>query len=221
LSAPQTVTISNTGARALSVDDPSFRGADPGDFVVTSNGCLHPVAVGQSCRLTVAFAPQATGGRTATLTIPTSDLANSPTEIPLSGTGASPSRLTGTTMTCSTAGVVTTKTTCTYTYTYSGAPTGPTGATVTCTSGLLSKTTSCTSTYTYAASNALTAMRSAARATTNIKGRTRVVGTGSIRRHRLRLHFKHLKRGHYRLTLWRLVRHGRPLMIGRTTLAVR
>jgi hypothetical protein len=125
-------------------------------------------------------------------------------------------------MTCSTTGTLQIKTTCTYEYTYSGAPTGTIGATVTCTtSGLLTKSTACTSSYTYAASNAATAMRASARATTDIRGRTTVVGTGTIRHHRLTLRFRRLKRGRHPLTLWRLVRHGRPVMIGRTTLAVR
>lgn len=52
-------------------------------------------------------------------------------------------------------------------------------------------------------------------------GESNLDGSGSIRHHRLKLHFTHLKRGHDRLKLWRLVRLGRRVMIGRTTLAVR
>jgi hypothetical protein len=85
LSQPRTLTITNAGQRDLSVLGLSFSGADPGDFIVGANGCLGPVAPAESCRLTVAFAPQAAGSRSATLQIATNDYANSPLQVPLSG----------------------------------------------------------------------------------------------------------------------------------------
>jgi virginiamycin B lyase len=92
LSAPRTLTISNSGQRDLSIAGVSFTGADPSDFAITSNGCIGSVAPGESCTLTVGFAPQAQGARSATLQIATNDYANSPLQVPLSGTGAGPNQ---------------------------------------------------------------------------------------------------------------------------------
>ncbi|HJS96113.1 MAG TPA: choice-of-anchor D domain-containing protein [Solirubrobacteraceae bacterium] len=221
LSSPQVITVSNAGENELDVHGLTLSGVDPGDFLVTSNGCLGPVAVGGSCQLTVAFAPQATGARSATLDIASTDYANSPTQIPLTGTGASPSVLIGSSSTCSSSGILTVTTTCTSAYAYSGAPAGPTGGTVVCTTSRLRKTTTCTVTYSYAKRSAAAAGHARARATAVIHGRRVVVGRGRIRGHRVKLHLKRLKRGRYRLTLWRLVRHARPIVIGHRTLVVR
>jgi hypothetical protein len=90
LGPPVTLTLANTGQRDLSVSALSFTGADPGDFPVSADSCLGPVAPGQSCQLTVQFAPQAPGARSATLQIATNDYANSPLQVPLSGTGGQP-----------------------------------------------------------------------------------------------------------------------------------
>ena len=89
LSAPMTVTVSNVGQRNLSLSGLSFAGSDPGDFIVSSNGCLGSVAPGESCQLTVSFVPQAQGARSATLQIVSNDYANSPLSLALSGTGGS------------------------------------------------------------------------------------------------------------------------------------
>jgi hypothetical protein len=83
------LTISNPGRRDLSLSGLSFTGPDPGDFVISSNSCLGNVAPGESCQLTISFAPQAPGSRTATLQIATDDYANSPLQVSLSGTGGS------------------------------------------------------------------------------------------------------------------------------------
>ncbi len=85
LGPPRTLTITNAGQQDLSLSGLSFSGANPGDFIVGANGCLGPVAPGESCRLSVAFAPQAAGSRSATLQIATNDYANSPLQVPLSG----------------------------------------------------------------------------------------------------------------------------------------
>jgi HYDIN/CFA65/VesB-like, Ig-like domain len=90
LSVPETVTISNTGQADLSIDALSLAGPDPGDFPVTSNGCLAPISPGQSCQLTIGFAPQTEGSRSATLEIASNDFANSPHDVPLSGTAVAP-----------------------------------------------------------------------------------------------------------------------------------
>jgi hypothetical protein len=86
ISASQAVTITNTGGASLAVSGLTFAGSDPGDFILTSNGCMGQIAPGQSCRLTVAFAPQAQGARSATLDIASND-PNSPATVTLTGTG--------------------------------------------------------------------------------------------------------------------------------------
>jgi virginiamycin B lyase len=87
LSAPQTLTVSNTGQVDLTISGLSFSGADPGDFVIGSNSCLGSIAPGESCQLQVSFAPGGQGARSATLLIASNDNANSPLSVPLSGTG--------------------------------------------------------------------------------------------------------------------------------------
>lgn len=86
LSAPQTVTVSDTGSGPLAVASITFGGSDPQDFVLTSDGCIGQVLAGASCTLTVAFAPQAQGARSATLVVASND-PKSPATITLSGTG--------------------------------------------------------------------------------------------------------------------------------------
>jgi hypothetical protein len=89
LSPSLTLTVSNGGQRNLSIAGLSFSGSDPADFLISSNGCLGSVAPGESCTLTVTFAPQAQGVRSATLQIASNDYADSPLSVPLSGTGDS------------------------------------------------------------------------------------------------------------------------------------
>jgi hypothetical protein len=87
LSAPTTLTVTNSGQRDLSIAGLTFDGADPGDFRVTSDSCPANVAPGESCQIGVSFTPQAQGARSATLRIATTDYASSPLDVPLSGTG--------------------------------------------------------------------------------------------------------------------------------------
>jgi hypothetical protein len=191
LSSPQILTLSNAGENELDVHGLTFSGADPGDFVVSGNTCRGDIEPGGSCQVLVSFAPQGTGSRSATLDIASTDYANSPTQIPLSGTGAS-------------------------------SQFGPTSASISCTtSGVLTKTSTCTVTYTYGASSSASAGAARVEAVATMHGRRRVVGTGKIRHHRMTLHFRHLRRGRYRLTLLRMRPHHRPQVIGHTTLYVR
>ena len=89
LSAPETLTVSNAGQQNLSITGLTFTGSDPGDFTVSSNACLGAVAPGERCQITVQFAPQGQGARSATLQIQSNDYANSPLAVPVSGTGGS------------------------------------------------------------------------------------------------------------------------------------
>jgi sugar lactone lactonase YvrE len=86
-SAPQTVTLTNTGAVALNVSDISASG----DFSQTNN-CGGSVAAGSSCTINVTFSPTATGSLTGTLTITdnTIGLAGSTQSVDLTGTGTAP-----------------------------------------------------------------------------------------------------------------------------------
>ena len=85
ISAPQTVTVSNTGTGQLFVTGLTFTGTDPQDYLVTSNGCLGPIAAGASCQISVSFAPQEHGASSASLQIASND-PNTPATVKLSGT---------------------------------------------------------------------------------------------------------------------------------------
>jgi F5/8 type C domain/Abnormal spindle-like microcephaly-assoc'd, ASPM-SPD-2-Hydin len=81
-SAPQPVTITNSGSAAAPVDSI----AASGDFSQTNN-CGSSIAAGASCTVNVTFTPTATGSRSGNLTITTSGVSNT---VPLSGTGVAP-----------------------------------------------------------------------------------------------------------------------------------
>ena len=80
------MTVTNTGLGPLVVTGLTFAGADPQDYLVTSNECLGPIASGAICVVGVAFAPQAQGASSATLQIASND-PNGPASVSLSGTG--------------------------------------------------------------------------------------------------------------------------------------
>lgn len=86
-SAPQTVTVSNTGNRSLSISSIGLTGANTGDFA-ESNNCGYSVGAGRSCAISVTFRPAASGSFTAAVTL--SDSASGSTQtVNLSGTGSS------------------------------------------------------------------------------------------------------------------------------------
>jgi hypothetical protein len=80
-SAPQTVTLTNTGGANLAISSISTSG----DFS-QNNTCGASIGAGASCAILVTFAPTATGPRVGTLTI-SDNAANSPQTISLTGTG--------------------------------------------------------------------------------------------------------------------------------------
>jgi hypothetical protein len=80
-SAPQSVTLSNTGNAALSITSI----VASGDFA-QSNTCGSSVAASASCSISVTFTPSTTGQRTGTITI-SDNASNSPQSVGLSGTG--------------------------------------------------------------------------------------------------------------------------------------
>src|SRR5262249_49824374 len=67
-SAPQVVTLTNTGAVSLTISSIAVSGADSEDFGQT-NTCGSHLPPGASCTISVTFAPTQTGPRTASLTI--------------------------------------------------------------------------------------------------------------------------------------------------------
>jgi hypothetical protein len=84
-SSAQTVTITNTSTATISFTSATLSGPNSGDFSET-NTCGKHIVGGASCTVTVTFEPQATGSRTATLTLTDLD-PSSPQTVPLSGTG--------------------------------------------------------------------------------------------------------------------------------------
>jgi hypothetical protein len=83
-STPQPVTVTNTGAEALSISSLTISYG-----WTQSNNCLPSVAANASCTINVSFQPTAAGSQTGTLTL--TDLAlDSPQTVSLSGTGVVP-----------------------------------------------------------------------------------------------------------------------------------
>jgi hypothetical protein len=93
LSAPQTITITNKGGNPLLIDGTTFAGSTsplgtdhPEDFLIGSSSCMGPTVFESTCQLTVRFAPQGEGTRTATLQI-AGNAGAGPTVVTLTGTG--------------------------------------------------------------------------------------------------------------------------------------
>ena len=88
-SAPQTVTIKNTGTGPLSFTGTgiTIAGANAADFAIVGAGdtCSAPLAAGATCSFNVVYNPAAAGTSTATIVVADS-VPSSPQLIPLSGT---------------------------------------------------------------------------------------------------------------------------------------
>ena len=86
-SAPQRITVTNTGSKPLYVNSAALSGDAPGDFVLGKDTCTGAtVAAGKSCVLDVVLAPAATEPRRATLTL-THSAVDSPKTVELTGSG--------------------------------------------------------------------------------------------------------------------------------------
>jgi sugar lactone lactonase YvrE len=97
-SAPQTVTVKNTGTGPLSFTGTgiTIAGANAADFGIVAAGdtCSAPLAAGATCTFNVVYNPAAAGTSTATIVVADS-VPSSPQLIPLSGTAtATPPALT-------------------------------------------------------------------------------------------------------------------------------
>jgi hypothetical protein len=84
-SAPQTITVSNSGNGPLVISGISMTGVNASDFGQT-NDCGSALAAGATCTIGVTFTPTNTGTRTAAVSIADNDPSSSPT-VGLTGTG--------------------------------------------------------------------------------------------------------------------------------------
>jgi hypothetical protein len=84
-SAPQNVTLTNTGSTQLNFKGISISGVNQADFSET-NTCGTSIAAKASCTITVTFTPTATGTRKAAVSI-SDDGGSSPQAVGLTGTG--------------------------------------------------------------------------------------------------------------------------------------
>jgi len=86
-SASQIVTVTNTGAAAISIVEIAVGGPNPASFVFANN-CITSLAPGNTCTIHRHFAPTTTGPLTAYITVTSSP--HSPQTITLTGTGVEP-----------------------------------------------------------------------------------------------------------------------------------
>src|SRR5437764_249927 len=86
-SAPQSITVTNTGDAPLFINSAATRGADPLDFTEVNDGCSGlTLAPGTSCSVSITFSPTASGTRSGSLIV-TDNAVNSPQTAALTGTG--------------------------------------------------------------------------------------------------------------------------------------
>ncbi|HEV2464435.1 MAG TPA: choice-of-anchor D domain-containing protein [Acidobacteriaceae bacterium] len=85
----KTVTLTNSGSAAITINSIGITGTNPADFGVRSNTCGTTVAASASCTATIVFKPTTSGTRTATLNFNDSDSA-SPQQVSLTGLGTAP-----------------------------------------------------------------------------------------------------------------------------------
>ena len=82
-SGSQTIAVYNTGSAPLNISDVTTTTTE---FTATRSCIVSPIAAGSYCQISVQFAPQATGTRTAAVQI-TDDASGSPHSVALSGNG--------------------------------------------------------------------------------------------------------------------------------------
>src|SRR5919198_892415 len=84
-SAPQSVTVANTGNASLFINSAAV--PNTLDFTEVGDHCSGlTLAAGASCSVSITFSPTATGTRSAAFTL-TDNAANSPQTVPITGTG--------------------------------------------------------------------------------------------------------------------------------------
>src|SRR4051795_12710694 len=86
-SAPQSITITNTGSASLFINSAATRGADALDFTQVDDGCSGlTLPAGSSCSVSITFSPTATGARSGTFIL-TDNAPASPQTVPITGPG--------------------------------------------------------------------------------------------------------------------------------------
>jgi len=89
-SGPRAVSVTNSGSGFLRISSATLGGANAADFAIAADACSgRTLLVGESCQVSVAFSPGATGARAATLAI-ADDAPGSPHTVALSGAGTTP-----------------------------------------------------------------------------------------------------------------------------------
>ena len=89
-SAPQDVTLTNTGTAALSISSIAFTGSGAADFSQTNNCPMSSgatLSAGATCEIGVVFKPTASGNLSAALTV-TDNAPGSPHSVSVSGAGS-------------------------------------------------------------------------------------------------------------------------------------
>jgi hypothetical protein len=84
-SAARSVTVTNTGVAALTINNVALGGTNPGQFNRV-NGCPASLTAGSSCTVSVTFRPTSAGPKAAVLNVTVAAPATSQA-VPLSGTG--------------------------------------------------------------------------------------------------------------------------------------
>ena len=92
-SAPQTLTVRNTGGAPLADVGFQITGLSAGSFSTGSTTCGTTLANGGSCTVQVVFTPIASGGSTASLAISSSTSGVTAATVPLTGTSQNPAGL--------------------------------------------------------------------------------------------------------------------------------
>ena len=87
-STAQLVTLTNSGTATLTITSIAVTGTNSTDFSQTNN-CGTSLAAGVGCTVSVTFSPQASGARSATLSV-TDNATGSPQTVALTGTGTAP-----------------------------------------------------------------------------------------------------------------------------------
>jgi sugar lactone lactonase YvrE len=82
----QLFTLTNSSSSVISALNVAVAGANLSDFPIQGKSCLTTLAANSSCTINVAFVPQATGARNATLTA-TDSVSTDSASASLSGTG--------------------------------------------------------------------------------------------------------------------------------------
>jgi len=88
----QDLIITNSGTGTLNITSLALAGANPGDFRASSSTLPLSLSPGNSTSISLHFAPTAAGSRSASFTV-TSNAADSPQSVSLSGDGATASLL--------------------------------------------------------------------------------------------------------------------------------